>query len=519
MPKKRDHPVDPAYLRRITEDLFKPPAAEPAGAAPQPPRPSIIEQLNAPLPAPNTDPESLARWAEIDRILADPQARAAFAAVPGAVGPQTSEERMVEWYLRDHPHTICRQGQVLRCTGGLWQVVPPASFNDEVQQLIDTARLKGEIHYRTAQRLPRPFAARLLARLSRLAASFGPPPSDALPCANGLLDLTTGQLRPFAPDDHILAALPYAFKPGARSTVWENFLQSTVPGCAAFLQEFAGLALTADTRYETALWLYGPPGAGKSTFLHALHVLLGDLCGTLDLAELLAGRFHPDRLAGKNLLTCAEPLAASLDQTARFNALVSGDEFTLQPRYRPAQVVQSGAKLAWAFTTLPRVPNPDSPLFRRVRIVPFPAVPEAMQDPSLKARLAAEGPALLNWALAGLQRLSARGRFDLPPAIVAATAAFRHDNDLPAQFIEDRYVRDPAGRVQAGPFYLDYKKWCQACGYPPADAKAAARHWVRLGFERRLSEGRYYWHGLRSSFSPPKPGSLLNSLIEQIRKS
>ena len=83
--------------------------------------------------------------------------------------------------------------------------------------------------------------------------------------------------------------------------MWEYALKSTVPDAADFLQEFAGYALTTDTRFEIAVWLYGPAGSGKSTVLTGLQTMLGERAGILGLADIERSSFALANLPGKTL--------------------------------------------------------------------------------------------------------------------------------------------------------------------------------------------------------------------------
>jgi phage/plasmid-associated DNA primase len=58
-----------------------------------------------------------------------------------------------------------------------------------------------------------------------------------------------------------------------------------------FSQEFSGYALTTDVSHEIALWLCGPPGGGRSTFITGLEAMLGEKVGTLGLGEIERSRF------------------------------------------------------------------------------------------------------------------------------------------------------------------------------------------------------------------------------------
>jgi phage/plasmid-associated DNA primase len=124
---------------------------------------------------------------------------------------------------------------------------------------------------------------------------------DTLVCGNGTLQISSRILEEHRPEDYALSAVPFDTTP-----TWTNFLASTVPEAAPFLQEFAGYSLTVDTGYELAVWLYGPPGGGKSTFIEGLKAMLGKRAGLLGLADVQRSRFALADLPGKTLVAAAE---------------------------------------------------------------------------------------------------------------------------------------------------------------------------------------------------------------------
>jgi phage/plasmid-associated DNA primase len=89
---------------------------------------------------------------------------------------------------------------------------------------------------------------------------------DILVCKNGALRISTGELVEHQPGHYATSAVPYKYDPDARPVIWDYFLRNTVPAAANLLQEFAGYALTTEMAHELAIWLFGPPGSGKSTF-------------------------------------------------------------------------------------------------------------------------------------------------------------------------------------------------------------------------------------------------------------
>src|SRR5215218_4055455 len=72
-----------------------------------------------------------------------------------------------------------------------------------------------------------------------------------------------------------------------------------------------------------------------------------------------------------------------------------------------------------------RVSEAQSGIFRRVKVVEFPTMPEEDRDPEIKNLIAGEGPGILNWALEGLERLRKRGHFDIPESVRSATREFK----------------------------------------------------------------------------------------------
>jgi putative DNA primase/helicase len=147
------------------------------------------------------------------------------------------------------------------------------------------------------------------------------------------------------------------------------------------------------------------------------------------------------------------------------------------------------------------VSDPNSGLFRRVKVISFPVIPESKRDPRLKETIKTEGAGILNWALKGLDKLQKRGRFEIPQAVKAATEGFRQNNDIPARFVEDCCLtgNDSQGKPFKTPssqLYSQYKAWCIETGHKPQSSTSVAREWKRLGFHQVRSSAGVAWEGV-----------------------
>lgn len=413
--------------------------------------------------------------------------------------PLPTHDELRDRYLKSNPLTVYGLGDWRIYEAGLWPLVSELTVKQSISEIVEAAKIEGV----------KPTAA-LVSSVTELTKikiyqddSIFDSNADYLVCGNGTLHIPTKELGNHNPELYATSGVGYDYDPTAKASNWQLFLMdltlSTFQAVVDFLQEFAGYALTTDTKHELAVWLYGPPGSGKSTFLEGLQAMLGDRAGLLGLAEIERSRFALANLPGKTLVVSTEQPNSFLASTAVLNAVISGEPVNVDRKFRDAIEVTPRCKIAWAMNELPRVSDPNSGLFRRVKVVEFPAIPESNRDPGLKERIRNEGAGILNWALVGLDRLRKRGRFDIPTEIVTATANFKDNNDIPARFIEDVCIvgNDATGeplRVKSSNLYNQYKFWCEDNGHKPQSSTSLANDWKRLGFEkRRLNDGNYYF--------------------------
>lgn len=403
-----------------------------------------------------------------------------------------TDDELAERWLAKHPHTAYGLGEFRRYKDGIWPELPLDDVKKEILEEIELAKDTGI----------KP-TSRLLESVLEIARVKVSVPNvrwdnqvDFLPCQNGVLALSNRALLPHSPDWYFTTKLNYDYDPQADCPNFKRVLNEAIPDAAGFLEEFAGYALTPDTSHEIAVWLYGPPGSGRSSLLIGLQAMLGSRADVLGLRAIEQSQFGLTNLIGKTLMLSMEQPSTYLTATDTLNAIISGEAIVVNRKFRDPISIIPRAKLAWAMNELPRVKDPGNGLFRRIKVIQFPPLDESKKDPKVKEAIKTEGAGILNCALDGLDRLKRRGRFEVPTCVRAATDDFKLANDVPGMFVADKCILGPDSKTQAQLLYEAYRTWCLDNGHQPQSATSLADDWRRFGFERRETDGRRWWYGV-----------------------
>lgn len=416
----------------------------------------------------------------------------------------TDDQLAARWVEKQAGRVIFGIGDYWGYERGYWQKVHADQVKQEIMDVCTAARFEG-----VAPSSYTVSSVREMARLMiRTPDEYFNANAGALVLRNGTLDIDALTLREHDPADYATIALDYDYDPTATAPIFEYCLQSTIPDAAGFLQEFAGYCLTDDTSFETAVWLYGPRGSGKSTLLHGFQTMLGAMVGLLGLAQIERSQFALASLPGKRLMLATEQPGGYLSAAWVLNAIISGEPVPIEQKHKDAYTFKPFAKIAWAMNDLPRIGDAADGLFRRVKVVKFPALAEEDRDPTFRTRISQEAPGILNWALAGLRRLRGRGRFDVPESVKTATDNFQRENDKAALFIEECCDIDKQRETSSKLLYEAYRQWCFTNEHRPESSTRMGREWARLGFEKKHKDAGNAWDGV--GFPKKKPESRQN---------
>lgn len=332
-----------------------------------------------------------------------------------------------------------------------------------------------------------------------------------LNCENGTVNLKTGELMQPSRDDMITRSTGVAYKPEARSEIWDKVLADATGGdamLAVYLQRMVGYMLLGDPVERACFFLYGPPGTSKSTFIEAAHVALGEYSQTaafdtwLVRAHVGGNRGDLVRLAGARLVTSTEVAANAKWDDSLLNNVTGGDEITAAAKYEDDVTFKPTFTLLFAANNAPTVADQAEGFWKRMRRVPLTAViPLEKQDRGLKAKLhlPEQAEAILAWAIDGCLEYLKHG-FAECPAVEASTAEYKAEVDHFSEFLSDCFVIDSAGSVTRKQFREKYLEWSEEVGRK--HTMTATQCWKRLeGFcTQGAVGGTRLWRGIREKF-------------------
>jgi P4 family phage/plasmid primase-like protien len=323
---------------------------------------------------------------------------------------------------------------------------------------------------------------------------------------NGTVDLRTGELRPHDPSDYITKLAPVAFDPAAECPTFLAFLERVLPDAdvRAFLQRYIGYSLTADMSEQCLCFLWGGGSNGKSTLLTLTGALFGEYAKHAP-PDLLTSRGEHDRhpteraaLFGARLVTSVEVDEGKRLAEVLVKQMTGGDPMVGRFMRQDFFEWMPTHKMLLAANHKPEIRGTDYAIWRRIHLVPFTVtIPEGERDEKLPAKLRAELPGILNWAIAGCLGWQQHG-LGVPTAVREATETYRAEQDLLADFIAEHCVLDPQAYVTSAALYKAYAAWSDGSGVKPLSTTAFGRRLNERGWTgARDTKGARTWQGIR----------------------
>lgn len=337
------------------------------------------------------------------------------------------------------------------------------------------------------------------------------PDSSIIVLRNGVLNLEDNRFYKFHKRFKQVTQMDFDYNPDEQPNVWTDYFLDAVldPQCQKVLQEFMG-AIFIDRRkvkIEKMLILYGAGSNGKSVIQSTLIGLLGEEnVKTLAISDLISGSERKQNIAsinGKRLNYCSEIQTKEFGQNAdALKALISGEPFEVRLVYINNFTARNIPLLMANANRIPYIKDFSHGLARRLIILPFEnVIEEQNQNKQLAKELQKEYPAILNWILAGRQRLINNGyQFSLTQDMQEFVTDKMAESSSVLSFMKakdyNRSILDLEHEVrwlEAQKLYYAYVAWCAQEGMTPDSLKKFGTILTEAGFaKRRTPEGNLY---------------------------
>ncbi len=306
----------------------------------------------------------------------------------------------------------------------------------------------------------------------------GPDPAALIVTRSGILDVAAwadgrpDYLRPLTPALWTPTALPFAFAADApKPERWLAFLGQLWPddpASIACLQEWMGYLLTPDTRQQKILFLLGPKRAGKGVITRMITALVGEENRAGPTLGSLTTNFGLSALLGKTVATISDArLSGRADSAVVVERLLSisgEDALSVDRKHREPITARLSARFVIASNELPRLGDASGALAGRLILLRFTRTFFNTEDSDFERKLQPELPGILLWALDGLRRLRARGRFVQPESGGKLVREMEDLGSPVGAFVREKCVIESGASVPVPELYAEYRRWCEQHG-------------------------------------------------------
>ncbi|MCI4316958.1 MAG: phage/plasmid primase, P4 family, partial [Thermoplasmata archaeon] len=288
------------------------------------------------------------------------------------------------------------------------------------------------------------------------------------------LNLRTKEIVPHDPDVPFLYVLPVGYDPWATAPKFEGFGARNINDQKVwdFLGEWFGYTFYEGNDLKHATVLYGHTNTGRTTLLRIIEGVLGpDACSAISLFELARHKYALGALRGKLANICDDMSRESVPDLSMFKRITGSSPVEVEEKYKDQYAAVLGVKLTFTCNELPELKDADDAVWGRWFAIEFTVqIPEDQQVPRLWEDIVHdEGSGVLNWMLAGYDRVRNRGRFGHISTIEETKKRWVLVSDSFTAWARDRIRTNPKRWVGKQQLMVTYEAWCEDQGVPAAE--------------------------------------------------
>lgn len=283
------------------------------------------------------------------------------------------------------------------------------------------------------------------------------------------IDLKTGEYKcvddSFTPTVNRLSVRydPAADCPTFKAYLQDLFYEDDIPT----LQEYMGYCLIPSTRGQSALFIKGKGGEGKSVLTYLMHELYGRSAVSETLAKLETSRFTLSTLENKLVFIDDDLNTESLKETGTLKKVITATTPHLVER--KGQQAHDARLYARVFclgnTHISAAFDRSDGFYRRLLLLTCkPIRKDRGNDKFLKEKVVAELPGVFNWMLEGLQRLIKNNfAFTRSERALAEMEEKKLEDNPMLRFITESgwIVAAEGGEVTSRRLLAAFRAWCE----------------------------------------------------------
>lgn len=264
--------------------------------------------------------------------------------------------------------------------------------------------------------------------------------------------------------DYVPAAVPV-------DSLFGKFIESSLPDSAVreLVQTYIGYTLCSHVKHQVGhLWIGAKGSNGKSTMLNIV-MALHEKAVAMQLDKLEG--FNLSSLLGATLVACDETPKGKIDQQI-LKSLISGGTTSINRKFKDVLSYQSAAKFIICANHLPALTDQSDAFWRRLHVVDWNQTFLGDQIiPDLdKKIIQSELHIVLDWALAGLQKLERAGKFVIPEASKQAIHSAKVESNNVVNWVESNgvsYCDADQPFNDKSILYENYREFCKENGFQP----------------------------------------------------
>lgn len=342
----------------------------------------------------------------------------------------------------------------------------------------------------------------------------GPQLNGKLNCANGVLDLVTGDLEPHNPDFGFQYCLPYEYDADASCPTWLQFMDDIMlsdPGNIKVLQEFLGYAISGSTyKHHKFLMLAGTGRNGKGTMMSIISELAGGSrnVSAVSMTEMQKNENNRQLLEGKLFNFADETDVNEFKNTALLKKITGEGEILVKLMYNQPYLIHSRAKLVFSCNELPSLNDTSHAFKQRMIAIPFNArftADKGNVDINIRKKLLKELPGVLNWCIEGYRRLEKQESFSVSASATEFADDYFVSNNPLEHWVEETSeleispLNGKCTWVSTQDIYAKYIDWAfgKGRGYElsfqafSTKLRALLPDHAQRGYRTRLGQGRF----------------------------